>query len=200
MRQGRGIILEPETLLEAYCRGVFPMTDADGRIRWYTADPRGVIPLDAFHIPQSLAQFMRAGSFPYELRVDSDFEATMRSCMNARRDRTWISRPLIDAYLRLHQLGFAHSVETWHEGKMVGGLYGVSIGGAFFGESMFYTRRDASKVALVHLVSRLRERGYELLDSQAATDHLRRFGCIEVPARQYLRMLEKAIQKDCSFA
>jgi leucyl/phenylalanyl-tRNA--protein transferase len=199
MRNGRGITLEPETLLEAYCRGVFPMTDADGRIRWYTADPRGVIPLDRFHVPRSLAQFMRGTSFPFEVRFDSDFEATMRACMAARRDRTWISEPLIDAYVRLHALGFAHSVETWREGKRVGGLYGVSIGGAFFGESMFHTQRDASKVALVRLVDRLRERGYELLDSQAATDHLRRFGCIEIPAARYLRLLDKAIQKDCSF-
>lgn len=200
MRNGRAITLEPETLLEAYCRGAFPMTDSDGQIRWYTADPRGIIPLDRFHVPQSLDQFIRSASFPFELRVDSDFEATMRACMSARPGRTWISEPLIQAYARLHELGFAHSVEAWKQGKLVGGLYGVSIGGAFFGESMFHTERDASKVALVHLVGRLRQRGYELLDSQAATDHLRRFGCIEVPAKQYMRLLEKAIQKDCSFA
>ena len=201
MRNGRGITLDPETLLEAYCRGVFPMTDSDGQIRWYTADPRGIIPLDdGFHVPHSLSQFMRGKMFPFELRVNSDFDATMRACMAARRGRTWISEPLIEAYSRLHTLGFAHSVETWMDGKLVGGLYGVSIGGAFFGESMFHTERDASKVALVHLVARLRERGYELLDSQAATDHLRRFGCTEVPATRYLRMLGKAIQKDCSFA
>jgi leucyl/phenylalanyl-tRNA--protein transferase len=200
MRNGRGITLDPETLLEAYCRGVFPMTDSDGQIRWYTADPRGIIPLDdGFHVPHSLSQFMRGKMFPFELRVNSDFDATMRACMAARRGRTWISEPLIEAYSRLHTLGFAHSVETWMDGKLVGGLYGVSIGGAFFGESMFHTERDASKVALVHLVARLRERGYELLDSQAATDHLRRFGCTEVPAARYLRMLEKAIRKDCKF-
>lgn len=198
---GRGITLDPETLLEAYCRGVFPMTDCDGQIRWYTADPRGIIPLDeGFHVPQSLAQFIRSRNYPFEVRIDHDFEATMRACMQARKGHTWISKPLIDAYVRLHRLGFAHSVETWTGGTLVGGLYGVSIGGAFFGESMFHSERDASKVALVHLVTRLRERGYELLDSQAATEHLRRFGCIEVPATEYLRMLERAIQKDCSFA
>ena len=194
------ITLDPETLLEAYCRGVFPMTDTDGQVRWYSADPRGIVPLDQFHVPQSLAQFMRGKGYPFESRIDCDFEATMRACMTARRDRTWISQPLIDAYTRLHHLGFAHSVETWKEGKLVGGLYGVSIGGAFFGESMFHTERDASKVALVRLVERLRERGYELLDSQAATDHLRKFGCIEIPAAKYIRLLERAIRKDCTFA
>jgi leucyl/phenylalanyl-tRNA--protein transferase len=154
------IRLNPETLLTAYCNGIFPMTDPDGHIRWYSADPRGVIPLEGFHVPKSLAQFMRSRGCPFEVRINVDFEATMRACMSTRPDGSWISPTLIRAYVRLHELGFAHSVETWQEGKLVGGLYGVSLGGAFFGESMFHYARDASKVALVYLVNRLRKRGY----------------------------------------
>jgi len=191
--------LDPETLLTAYCRGVFPMTDSDGQIRWYTADPRGIIPLDAFHVPHTLAQFMRSPSSQFEIRINHSFEQTMRNCMIAHRGPSWISPELIKAYVRLHRLGFAHSVETYHGENLVGGLYGVSIGGAFFGESMFHYERDASKVALVHLVRRLRQRGYELLDAQAATEHLRRFGCIEIPASAYMKRLEKAVTKNCSF-
>ena len=191
--------LNPELLLSAYCRGVFPMTDSDGRIRWYTADPRGIIPLDGFHVPSSLAQFMRSRACPFEVRFNHDFEATMRACMECRAGATWISEPLIEAYVRLREQSFAHSVETWEDGKLVGGLYGVAIGGAFFGESMFHTRRDASKVALVHLVERLRERKFALLDTQAATTHLRRFGCIEIPARQYAHLLRDALVMECSF-
>jgi leucyl/phenylalanyl-tRNA--protein transferase len=193
------VSLDPQTLLAAYCGGVFPMTDRDGRIRWYTADPRGILPLDAFHIPHSLARFMRSASCPYQVRINIAFERTMRACMEARGGQTWISERLIKAYVRLHEMGFAHSVETWHEQKLAGGLYGVAIGGAFFGESMFHCERDASKVALVHLVNRLRQRGYELLDSQAATEHLRRFGCIDIPASQYMQLLEQALGKTCDF-
>ncbi len=192
------IDLEPEVLVEAYCRGVFPMTDPDGQIRWYTADPRGIIPLDAFHIPGSLAQLMRSPKLPFELHINRDFESTMRECM-ACRDNTWISDALIRAYMRLHKRGLAHSVEVWKEGRLAGGLYGVAIGGAFFGESMFHRERDASKVALVHLVNRLRQRGFVLLDCQAKTPHLARFGCIEIPARQYLARLQKAIRLECAF-
>jgi len=123
----------------------------------------------------------------------------MRACREARKDGTWINEKLIAAYEQLHELGFAHSVETWWDGELAGGLYGVSLGGAFFGESMFHRRRDASKIALVALVDRLRERGYVLLDCQASTGHLRRFGCIEIPARDYLRRLEIAMQKKCEF-
>lgn len=191
--------LDPETLLEAYCNGVFPMADPDGVVRWYTANPRGILPLDRFHVPGSLAQFMRSAAFPFQVRFDTQFERTMRGCMEQRRGQTWISEDLVRAYVRLHSLGFAHSVEVWKGEELAGGLYGVSIGGAFFGESMFHTVRDASKVALVKLVERLRQRGYELLDTQAQTPHLARFGCIEVPAEQYLAMLRKAIARSCSF-
>jgi leucyl/phenylalanyl-tRNA--protein transferase len=192
--------LDPETLLSAYAQGVFPMADRDGVVRFYTADPRGIIPLhppEAFHVPRTLRQIVRQERF--EIRVDHDFEATMRACMEAREGGTWISDDLIEAYTRLHALGFAHSVEAWQADELVGGLYGVSLGGAFFGESMFHRRTDASKVALVHLVERLRDRGYELLDTQATTPHLRRFGCIDIPASKYLRLLERAMERECSF-
>ena len=191
--------LSPQNLLTAYSQGVFPMAGPGGRIQWYTADPRGIIPLGAFHIPKSLAQFMRGRNFPYQIHVNRDFQATMRQCMSARSS-SWINSTLIRAYVKLHELGFAHSVETYNGNQLVGGLYGVSLGGAFFGESMFHTQRDASKVALVHLVGRLRERGYELLDSQAVTDHLRQFGCVEIPAAEYMKKLELAMEKDCQFA
>ena len=192
------IMLDPETLLVAYAQGAFPMTDRDGTTRWYTADPRGVLPLDRFHVPHTLRQTLRQRKF--EVRINHDFDAIMRACMTTRPEGSWISEPLIAVYSRLHELGFAHSVETWWDGQLAGGLYGVSLGGAFFGESMFHRRRNASKIALVALVNRLKERGFELLDAQASTNHLRRFGCIEIPAKEYLRRLEMAMQKKCEFA
>ncbi len=185
--------LDPETLLSAYAQGAFPMTDSDGVTRWYTADPRGVIPIEAdrFRVPRSLRQTMRRGV--YEVRINHDFEATMRGCMDRGSGGTWISEDLVRAYTRLHREGFAHSVETWADGQLVGGLYGVSLGAAFFGESMFHRQRDASKVALVALVERLRERGFVLLDAQARTRHLAQFGCEEVEAGEYLRRLRAAL-------
>jgi leucyl/phenylalanyl-tRNA--protein transferase len=189
--------LDPETLLTAYSQGVFPMGDPDGVIRWYSADPRGIIPLDAFHIPGTLRQVVKQNRF--EIRINGDFEATMRACMQAREEGSWITEPLIMAYSQLHRLGFAHSVEAWQDGRLAGGLYGVSLGGAFFGESMFHRVRDASKVALVHLVQRLNERGYLLLDTQATTQHLKRFGAIDIPARDYIAQLRKALKKECEF-
>lgn len=194
----RSVPLDPETLLSAYAQGAFPMADRDGAIRWYTANPRGVLPLDdRFHIPDSLRQVIRQGRF--EVRFDTAFEQTMRGCRENRHEGTWINQRLIGAYVRLHELGFAHSVECWADGELAGGLYGVSLGGAFFGESMFHRVRDASKVALVHLIERLRQQNFELLDTQASTQHLRRFGCMEIPAEQYLDMLRWALQKPCSF-
>lgn len=189
--------LDPGTLLTAYSQGIFPMADADGSIRWYSADPRGVFPLDTFHVPGTLRQLIKQGKF--ELRINHDFEATMRGCMQQRLGETWINDKLIRAYTHLHELGFAHSVEAWLNGELAGGLYGVSLGGAFFGESMFHRERDASKVALVHLVERLNERGFTLLDTQASTPHLSRFGCIEIPAAEYLERLKKAITRRCQF-
>ena len=193
--------LDPETLLSAYAQGVFPMGDWDGQVRWYTADPRGVLPLDdGFHVPKSLAQRCRnpAG---WAVRVNHDFEATMRACAAERAaEGTWINDALINAYTRLHAMGFAHSVEVWWDNQLAGGLYGVSLGGAFFGESMFHRRTDASKIALVALVDRLRKRGFTLLDAQATTGHLRRFGCVDVPAAEYQRRLDAALQLRCEFA
>ena len=172
------------------------MGEADGTIRWYTADPRGVLPLEKFHIPRTLRQAVRQGRF--EVRINCAFGEVMRLCMKSR-PASWINPELIDAYVRLYHLGYAHSVESWLEGELVGGLYGVSLGAAFFGESMFHTVTDASKVALVHLVDRLIEKKYELLDTQATTEHLKRFGCIEVPADEYMVMLRKAITKERRF-
>jgi leucyl/phenylalanyl-tRNA--protein transferase len=188
--------LTPELIVAAYCRGIFPMADEDGDIGWYSPDPRAVFPLDAFHVPRSLAKTIRRGTF--EVRVDTAFEAVMRGC--ADRDLTWISEEIVRSYTALHRVGLAHSVEAWREGRLVGGLYGVSLGGAFMGESMFSRETDASKVCLVFLVERLRERGYVLLDSQMATEHLARFGQIEIPRREYLRQLRAALKLDRTFA
>lgn len=194
----RDVSLDPQVLLAAYGQGVFPMADQNGVVNWYSADPRGILPLDAFHLPRSLRQVVRQQRF--DIRINCDFEQTIRGCAANRSDGTWINSILIAAYVRLHELGYAHSVEAWQDNRLVGGLYGVSLGAAFFGESMFHRVPDASKVALVHLVTRLRERGYELLDTQASTPHLRRFGCIEIPAGDYLARLDAALRKDCVFA
>lgn len=191
------VSLEPQILLTAYSQGVFPMADEDGLIRWYTANPRGILPLDSFHVPGTLRQLLRQQRF--EIRINHAFGEVMRGCM-AARPSSWINDQIIAAYTRLHELGFAHSVEAWQEGKLAGGLYGVSLGAAFFGESMFHRVRDASKVALVHLVERLRERKFELLDTQATTDHLRRFGAIDIPANRYMVMLRRAITQQREFA
>lgn len=200
MRQpaSQSVPLDPQTLLSAYAQGAFPMADRDGIIRWYTADPRGVFPLDRFHVPKSLAQIVRQAKF--EVRINFGFERVMRLCAKQREDDgTWINEELVRAYVRLHDLGFAHSVECWRNGELAGGLYGVSLGAAFFGESMFHIEPNASKVALVHLVDRLRLRGYELLDTQATTPHLRQFGCVDIPAPKYLALLAKAMGKKCEF-
>jgi leucyl/phenylalanyl-tRNA--protein transferase len=194
----RSVALDPETLLVAYSQGAFPMTDSDGTTRWYTADPRGILPLQSFHVPHSLEQIVRQDKF--EIRFNHDFQSVMRACMNVREEGSWISEQLIGVYTQLHELGFAHSVEAWQGGELAGGLYGVSLGAAFFGESMFHFVRDASKVALVALVERLKQRDYELLDTQAATAHLQRFGCVEIPADEYLRRLKRALGRKCTFA
>ena len=191
--------LDPQSLLSAYAQGVFPMADRLGRIQFYTADPRGILPLDAFHVPRTLRQLLRKDPPPFEIRVNCDFRETMRGCMTGRTGGSWITDELIEGYLALHELGFAHSVEAWQGDRMVGGLYGVSLGAAFFGESMFTRVRDASKVCLVHLVNRLKERGYALLDTQATTEHLRRFGAVDIPASDYIVKLRKAIAQRCSF-
>lgn len=171
---------------------------ADGRegdIHWFSPEKRGIIPLNGLKISRSLRQTLKKNIF--ELRINSSFEATIRAC--ADREDVWISETIIESYIRLHYLGFAHSVESWHQGTLVGGLYGVAIGGAFFGESMFSRKTDASKVALVYLVKLLNLRGYELLDTQYINPHLKTLGCIEIPKEQYLQLLHTALAKKCTF-
>ena len=195
--------LTPDLLLAAYQSGVFPMADERDDVAWYAPDPRGVLPLDGFHVPKSLARVVRQGRF--DVRTDTAFEAVMRACAapTAGREDTWISRDIVRGYTDLHRLGFAHSVECWQDGdagpELVGGLYGVALGGAFFGESMFHTVRDASKVALVHLVRRLRAGGFVLLDTQMTTPHLERFGAVEIPRAEYERRLASALQVPASW-
>jgi len=189
--------IDPDLLLRAYALGWFPMgTGRRGRIEWFSPDPRGVIPIDTFHAPSRLARVVRQSRF--DVRVDTAFEAVMRAC--SARDETWITDDIVGIYVALHRLGHAHSVETWQDDVLVGGLYGVSIGGAFFGESMFHTVTDASKVALVALVERLRARGYVLLDTQWITPHLVQFGAREIPRADYLERLTTALAVPCTFA
>lgn len=170
-------------------------THRTGRIEWYSPDPRAIIPLDGLHVSRSLRRTLNKNLFA--VRINSAFERVMRAC--ADRTDTWISEDIISAYTALHQRGFAHSVEAWYGEQLVGGLYGVAIGGAFFGESMFSRMTDASKVALVHLVERLQRRGFLLLDTQYITEHLRRLGAIELPRNAYLHLLSKAIAVNTSF-
>ena len=192
-------MLDVDLVLSAYASGWFPMAVAPGTIQWFSPDPRGIIPLDTFHVPGRLARLIRSRRF--EVRIDTDFAAVMRGCA-ARRgpEGTWIDDEIFESYVALHREGFAHSVEAWQDGALAGGLYGVSLGGAFFGESMFHLAPDASKVALAALVDRLRSRGYRLLDTQWLTKHLSQFGAIEIPRRRYLRLLTAAIPLDVSFA
>lgn len=189
--------LTAELLVQAYCAGVFPMADSRvGLIRWYAPDPRAIIPLDSFHVPRSLRRTMERGVF--DLTVDEDFPAVIQAC--AAREETWISAEVARAYTELHRLGLAHSVECRQEGRLAGGLYGVALGGAFFGESMFSRATDASKVALVALVERLSARGFVLLDTQYQTPHLSRFGTIEIPRREYEWQLAAALTLERRFA
>ncbi|MGB0750095.1 MAG: leucyl/phenylalanyl-tRNA--protein transferase [Magnetospiraceae bacterium] len=184
-----------EVLIRAYCAGVFPMArERDSQeLLWFSPEERGIIPLDGFHVPKRLARTVRQNIF--DMRYDHDFRGVMRACaeLTDMREDTWINSEILRLYGELHDLGVAHSVECWQEGELVGGLYGVALGGAFFGESMFSRKTDASKVALVHLVARLRLGRYVLLDTQFVTDHLRRFGATEVPRPDYLEMLEAAL-------
>jgi leucyl/phenylalanyl-tRNA---protein transferase len=187
--------LTPEVLEACYRAGAFPMADRFGRIEFYRSDPRSVLEFGDLHVSRSLGRVIRKGT--YEVRVDEDFEGVVRAC--ADREDTWINTEIVRAYVRLHEVGKAHSVEAYHEGELAGGLYGVTLGGAFMGESMFARGRDASKVCLVHLVGRLRGRGYELLDCQIQNDHLARLGAKEIPEVEYLRRLERALRLERSF-
>jgi len=187
--------IPPELLEEAYRQGIFPMADEDGRIRWYSPDPRTIIDLDRFHISRRLARTIRQRKF--EITVNRDFDGVVRGC--AGREETWINDKIAAAYSALHRLGKAHSVEAYYEGNLAGGIYGVSLGGAFMGESMFTIVRDASKVCLGFLVGRLKERGYVLFDVQFTTPHLKRFGAVEISRREYMKRLEKALALPCRF-
>lgn len=194
-------LFDARDLLSCYARGVFPMADAREDERVFLIDPerRGVIPLDGFHVPRRLARTVRAE--PFEIRTDSAFRSVVQACAKAGDGRieTWINYPIEDLYVRLHELGHAHTVECWKDGELVGGLYGVSLQGAFFGESMFSRLRDASKVALVHLVARLIAGGYRLLDTQFLTEHLTQFGAIEISRLDYHRRLALAISAEGEF-
>jgi len=192
-------MIAADALLSAYASGWFPMAVAPGEIRWYSPDPRGVIPIDTFHVPRRLARALRSRRF--EIRVDTDFRAVIGACAEREdADGNWIDHEIMESYCALHARGFAHSVETWQDGRLVGGLYGVALKGAFFGESMFHHVDDASKAALTALVARLRERGYILLDTQWITDHLLQFGATEIPRRRYLRLLDEALKVNATFA
>jgi leucyl/phenylalanyl-tRNA--protein transferase len=188
--------LTPELLLRAYATGIFPMSESqnDPNVYWVEPEMRGILPLDQFHIPKSLKKVVLKNKF--EIRCDRAFEQVLDFCAEPAvgRDVTWINQSIRDNVIKLHEMGFAHSVECWREDKLVGGLYGISLGAAFFGESMFSKESDASKVALVHLIARMRLGGFKLLDTQFTTDHLSRFGVIEIPSAQYLDLLDDALQ------
>lgn len=188
-------VVTPELLLRAYSIGLFPMADSadDPEIFWVEPELRGVIPLDDFHVSRSLAKTIRRK--PFQITFNEEFEGVMKGCAEAAPDRptTWINDTILSLYTSLHHMGHAHSVEAWENDVLVGGLYGVSLGGAFFGESMFSRRTDASKICLVHLVERLKERGYRLLDTQFTTEHLKTFGAIDVPKAEYELMLASAM-------
>lgn len=188
--------LAPASLLAAYVQGIFPMAGESGDIRWFSPDPRAILPLDRFQTSRSLRAVVRRGR--YRCTINEAFADVMAACAD-RDDGTWISDQIIAAYTLLHRAGFAHSIEAWQGDTLAGGLYGVSIGGAFFGESMFHRAPDASKVALVFLVERMRQRGLALLDIQFMTEHLRRFGAVEIPRQAYLRRLRAAVKKPASF-
>lgn len=197
------IVLEitPEVLLKAYACGIFPMAESaeDPGLYWIEPERRGIIPLDGFHVPRRLARAVRQDRF--EVRVDSDFAGVVEGCASPApgRRRTWINGRIRQLYQSLHELGQAHSVETWLGDELVGGLYGVKLNAAFFGESMFSRVRDASKVALVHLVARLRLGGFHLLDAQFVTDHLTQFGAAEISRRRYQMLLDEAMAAEAAF-
>lgn len=188
-------LLDPALLVNAYAQGIFPMAGLDGNIHWYAPDPRAILEHENLHVSRSLRATIRKGI--YKVRMDTAFEAVMRYC--AAREETWINEAFIITYTRLHYAGLAHSVEAWHSGVLVGGLYGVSLGGAFMGESMFSRATDASKVCLVALVEHLKARGYMLHDTQFLTQHLATLGVTEVPRIVYEHRLRQALRLKCSW-
>jgi leucyl/phenylalanyl-tRNA--protein transferase len=200
-RSEDGDLVTPSLLLRAYACGIFPMADSadDPTLYWVEPRLRGILPLGAFHLSRRLARTVRSDRF--EVRVDSDFAGVIDGCAAARPGRrvTWINDTIRRLYGELFRLGHVHTVETWREGRLVGGLYGLKLGAAFFGESMFSLERDASKVALVHLVSRLQRGGFALLDTQFLTEHLAQFGAVEVRREEYLKLLDEAIRGEAEF-
>jgi leucyl/phenylalanyl-tRNA---protein transferase len=196
-----GYRIPPELLIRAYASGVFPMSESadDPEVFWVRPETRGIIPLHGFHMPKSLAKTIRQHRF--DIRRDTDFDGVIDGCAESRpgRRRTWINGPIREAYAELFRRGHCHTVEAWLEGQLVGGLYGVTLGRAFFGESMFARERDASKVCLAHLVEHLKARGFELLDTQFTTEHLKRFGAVDVPRSRYERMLAEALSGEARF-
>lgn len=189
--------LDPAVLLYGYANGVFPMAESknDANVFWVKPKMRGILPLESLHVSHSMRRFLKKN--PFEIRFDSDFEATVRAC--ADREETWINKTIFDAYVTLFQNGCAHSVECYENGELAGGLYGVSLKSAFFGESMFSRRTNASKTALFHLVERLKNGGFTLLDTQFLTPHLASMGGVEIPQEDYLILLRAALRKDASF-
>jgi leucyl/phenylalanyl-tRNA--protein transferase len=198
---GFGGELSPEWLLDAYRHGIFPwpITDFEAPLAWWSPHPRAIIEFDRFHVSRRLRRTCRSTKF--EITRDVDFASVIRGCSMApsRLNQTWLTPEMIDAYIRLHHLGYAHSVEVWHQHELAGGIYGVAIGGLFAAESKFYRVRDASKVALVQLVEHLRDRGYTLLDIQQLTPHTARFGAATIPRAEYLRRLADAIDRPVTF-
>lgn len=203
------IVLTPEILLEAYAQGLFPMARGVNSpyIDWYCPQNRGQLSISRLHIPKKLGRMvkkMEISGAPYEIRVNTEFKAVIKNCAVTNEDHhmraeTWINEDIIKVFCKLHEMGHAHSVECWQDGQLTGGLYGMSIGGLFCGESMFSTAPNTSKVALVHLAARLWKQGYSVLDTQFTNDHLLQFGVFEVPYESYLEQLEHALVQDCTF-
>ncbi|WP_439557956.1 leucyl/phenylalanyl-tRNA--protein transferase [Dyadobacter sp.] len=191
--------LSPDDILNGYINGIFPMAEADGTIYWYSPNPRAIIPLNAYKPSKSLRPILNKNYF--EIRIDSDFEGVMRGCAAPRTKEpgTWISEDIIESYSELHRFGYAHSVEAYRENRLVGGLYGVSINGVFFGESMFTVESNASKVAFHYLIEILKHNGFRLLDTQFINDNVLRYGAIEIPREEYLDMLGKALKVKARF-
>jgi leucyl/phenylalanyl-tRNA--protein transferase len=201
-RDSAQVEITPDVLLKAYACGIFPMAETaeDLSLYWIEPEHRGIVPLDRFHVPERLARTVRSDRFT--VTVNRDFDAVIEGCAapEAGRAKTWINARIRVLYRKLHERGHCHSIEVYDGGELAGGLYGVTLGSAYFGESMFHRVRDASKVALVHLVARLKAAGFTLLDTQFVTDHLRTFGAVEVSRRQYHRLLEEALRGEARFA
>ncbi len=188
-------MINPVHLLSAYCDGAFPMGDEDGSISWFRPPFRGILPIEDFHVPRRFQRYLK--ECPFEVRWNTAFGDVMRGC--ADRDSTWITDTILDSYQELHRMGYAHSAEVWRGGRLAGGVYGVAIGGAFFGESMFSRETQASKVAVTNLQWRLKERGYIVHDTQWTTPHLAQFGGHEIPCMQYMELLHRAIRLPVTF-